>query len=677
MTQLESRMTKRLAFPLFALAALLLGSCVTAPPAPPTGSTMEVVLLETTDLHQNVVGYDYYRLAEDRSVGLERTATLIRQARSQYPNTLLFDNGDTIQGTVLGDYESRVRPVACEDTLAIYKAMSHLKYDAGGIGNHEFNYGLGFLSQVTGHRFNVDGLPPVEQRKACRGPDFPLVLANVFSQRDKQPLFKPYVILDRTFKATRPDGTAFEAKLGVGVIGFTPPWIMKWDRRWLEGKVYTEGLVETAVRHVPEIRKSADLVVAISHSGLDNAAYAPDMEHGNWHLAKVPGIDALLMGHSHQIFPNSASTVRQFNLPGVDKVKGTVHGVPAVMANLWGKNLGVIRMSLVYDGTRWNVDKSKTVVEMRGTRNADGSYVAPDASVGAIVAAAHRGTIDYVKTPIGSSDFEMSTFFADVGDVSAIQVVNQAQAEHVAKELKAGNSPHAQLPVLSMASPFKAGFSGASDYTDVPAGPLAVNHAADLYIYPNNIFGVKVNGAEILRWLEIAAGRFNQIDPAKAERQELVGTFPAYNFDMFTTHDIAYEIDVTQPRGSRIRNLAYRGRPVAASQEFVIATNNYRASGGGTPPVLDGTKTIYEGHDTNRDVVIDYVRRAGKLTRAANGSARSWRFTKVTTAGPVVFHAPPGKIELARQAGIHNVTQVAADDGGGKGLALYQLDLSK
>lgn len=44
---------------------------------------------------------------------------------------------------------------------------------------------------------------------------------------------------------------------------------------------------------------------------------------------------------------------------------------------------------------------------------------------------------------------------------------------------------------------------------------------------------------------------------------------------------------------------------------------------------------------------------------------------------PVVFHVPPGKVALARQAGIENVMQIAADDGGGKGLALYQVDLGR
>jgi 2',3'-cyclic-nucleotide 2'-phosphodiesterase/3'-nucleotidase len=359
----------------------------------------------------------------------------------------------------------------------------------------------------------------------------------------------------------------------------------------------------------------------------------------------------------------------------VDKVKGWVNGLPAVMADYWGKHLGVIRMSLVWDGSRWTVDKAATKVEVRSIRKPDGSYVAADAAVAQAVAAEHQGTIDYVKTPIGSSDFQMTTFFADVGDVSAIQVVNQAQAGFIAKALRDVNSPDQDLPVLSVSAPFKGGFGGARDYTDVPPGPLAINNAADLYLYPNTIYGVKVSGTDLLKWLENAAGRFNRIDPAKKEPQELAAAVPSYLFDMFTTPEVAYEIDITQPRGSRIRNLTFRGSPVQPSQEFVIATNNYRASGGGG--LLDGTKTIYQGQDMNRDVVIEYIRNARTLTRAANGSARSWRFTRVRTAGPVVFHAPPGKTALAREAGIDNVTQVNADDGGGKGLALYQLDLSR
>ena len=117
--------------------------------------------------------------------------------------------------------------------------------------------------------------------------------------------------------------------------------------------------------------KGADVVIAISHGGLDDSPYTPTMENGNYYLAQKSGefggIDALLLGHSHQLFPNPASTVAQFNLPQVDKVQGRVFGVPTVMANLWGKNLGVVRLQLRHDGKRWRVDQDASVVETRST----------------------------------------------------------------------------------------------------------------------------------------------------------------------------------------------------------------------------------------------------------------------------------------------------------------------
>lgn len=657
------------------LPALLSAPALAAKPAP-KDATAVLAVLETTDLHATVVGYDYFKLAEEPSIGLDRTATLIAQARRDYANTVLFDNGDTIQGTALADYQALVAPVRCEQTLGIYKVMNALKYDGASIGNHEFNYGLAFLGQVTGNRFKVPGL---DQPKRCAGPAFPQVLANVYSVSTKQPLFEPYRIIEKRISGQDAKGGKITATVKVGIIGFTPPGIMSWDKRHLEGKVYTTGVREAAEKYIPEMRrKGADIVVAIAHGGLDGNPYSPQMENAGYYLAQVPGVDVMLLGHSHQLFPNAASSAPQFDLPGVDKVKGFVHGVPTVMANLWGKHLGVVALHLRADGKRWRIEKDKTTVEARAAQNADKSFVAPDAQVQALIKEEHEATIRFVKTPVGSSDFRMSTYFVDVGDISAIEVVNQAQTAYVKKYVAANLPQYAKLPVLSMSAAFKNGFAGAFDYTDVAPGSLAMNNAADLYLYPNALYAVKVDGAGLKAWLETSARRFNTIDPAKSEAQELINQgFPSYNFDIPTSSEIGFEIDVTQPPGQRIRNLTLRGAPVDPAQEFIVATNNYRASGGGNFPGLDGSKTILASPDTSRDVLIAYVRDTKQLTRKANGSQRSWRFTPVKTAGPVVFHSAPGKLELAREAGLDNIGLLKADDGQGKGFALYTVDLSK
>lgn len=650
-------------------------SALAAPVAPGTHATLAI--LETTDLHANVVGYDYFKLAQDPSFGLDRTATLIARARREFPNTVLLDDGDTIQGTALGDYQAVVAPVKCGELPAVYRAMQRLGYDGGSVGNHDFNYGLGYLGQVTGTRFDVPGVeqPP----RPCAGPGFPIVLANVYSVRTHAPLFAPYRIIDKRVRAEDADGHPVEATVRIGIIGFTTPTIMAWDKRALEGRVYTEGLVETARRYLPAMRRQgADLIVAISHGGLDASPYSPTMENGNYYLAQVPGIDALLMGHAHQLFPNPASKVAQFDLPHVDKARGTVFGVPAVMANLWGKNLGVIRFDLRHDGKGWTINRDRTVVETRATQQPDKSYVAADPAVLDMVRTAHEATIRYVQTPVGSTDFRMSTYFADVGDPSAIQAVNAAQADYVRNYVRANLPQYEDVPVLSVSAAFKAGAAGPGDYTDVAPGSLALNNAADLYLYPNALYAVKVDGAGLKAWLERAAGRFNTIDPARTAPQELVnGGFPSYNFDTVTSPDLRYEIDVTRPAGQRIRDLAWRGKPVAGDQVFLVATNNYRASGGGLFPGLDGSRTVIAAPDTNRDVLIAWIRAHKRLTRAADGAARSWRFARVHTAGPVVFHAPPGKLDLARAAGLDNVSEMRADDGQGKGFALYAVDLAK
>ncbi len=649
-----------------------------AAPVPPAQATLAI--LETTDLHANVRSYDYFKLAEDKSYGFERTATLIRQARQEFANTLLLDNGDTIQGTALADYEATVKPVGCDQQLSMYKAMAALGYDGGTLGNHEFNYGLPFLNQVLGGGMTVAD-SSIDPSKKCVGPGFPVTLANVTSTRTDAPLVQPYVILQRTIKARTADGQDVSVPIKVGLIGFTTPGILNWDKRFLDGKVATQGAVETASRYIPEMKaKGADVVVALLHGGLDASSYSPTMESPGLYLSKVAGIDAMLMGHQHGEFPKATSP--GYTQSGVDNTKGTVNGVPAVMASSWGKALGVVKLQLRWTGTQWTVDKDAGRSELRYIQGKDAAgkttYVDVDPTIAPLVESQHQATIAYVKQPIGSTDFRMSTLFADVGDPGAIQIVNQAQQAYVSAYIQANLPQYAALPVLSVSAPFKSGFQGAGDYTDVAAGPVAIYNAADLYLYPNTVYAVKVNGADIQGWLEAAAQRFNQIDPTKTAEQQLISSFPGYNFDMFTTADMQYEIDVTQPKGSRIKNLQYKGKAIDTAQEFVIATNNYRATSGKSfNAKLDGSGTIWASPDANRDVLINHIRANPTITRAGNGAARSWRFTKVTTAGPVVFSSGPGALSVATAAGLNGISLVAADDGSGKGTSKYAIDLSK
>jgi 2',3'-cyclic-nucleotide 2'-phosphodiesterase/3'-nucleotidase len=190
---------------------------------------------------------------------------------------------------------------------------------------------------------------------------------------------------------------------------------------------------------------------------------------------------------------------------------------------------------------------------------------------------------------------------------------------------------------------------------------------------------VKTDGAGVKAWLEKSAQWFNRIDPAMKEPQELINRrYPTYNFDVLQADSSAggltYTIDVTKAVGERIVDLRYRGQPLKPDEHFIVVTNNYRASGGGGFPGLDGSSIVLSAPDANRDVLIDYVRATREIERKAFGDMRNWRFAKVKTAGPVVFTSASGKLDLARDDGIANVALVKDN---GDGTAIYAIDLNR
>ncbi|MGB3749465.1 MAG: bifunctional 2',3'-cyclic-nucleotide 2'-phosphodiesterase/3'-nucleotidase [Rhodanobacter sp.] len=657
------------ALPLLALAALALAGCSTLPwraGRVPDGASAKVAILETTDIHANVLSYDYYQSKDDPTVGFERTATLIRRARAEYPNHFLFDSGDTIQGSVLADYQALVKPVACDQELAVYRAMDAIGYDGGTPGNHEFNYGLGYLSQVTGTPMNVDG----GRSMHCAGPHFPLVLANVYSARDGAPIFKPWTIVEKTIDAYTPDGSHIRVPLKVGIIGFTPPPIMQWDQHNLAGKVTVSGVVEAARKYLPELQaQHPDLVVALLHGGLDTRPYTSDMENAGWYLAGVPGIDVLLLGHSHTQFPGP----RYAGMKDVDARRGFVRNVPAVMGGFFGKDLGVVALVLNRRDGRWVVDLDNSHSEVRPICKDKRDCVPADPAIAPLVADVQRVAVAYVNTPIGTSTLRMSSYFADEGNMTALAPVNAAQIDYVRRELPLSHPELADVPVLGAAAAFRTGFGGPADYTDVAAGPLTLRSAADLYFYPNTLAAVKIDGAGLKAWLEQSARRFNRIDPDQAGEQALINSrFTGYNFDQIQG-GIHYVIDVSRPAGERITTLTFQGEPVSPTQPFIVVTNNYRASGGGHFPGLDGSNIVLAAPDGTREILARWIERKQHLG-AADLEATSWRFAPLKTRGPVTFTGAANKLDVAKAAGLGNIRQLKDN---GDGTAVYAIDLSR
>ncbi len=629
---------------LLALACLLAGSAA--------AQTLKLRILGTTDLHVHMLAWDYYQDKATDEYGLARTATLIKAARAEARNTLLFDNGDLLQGNPMGDVMARVQPLQPGQVHPVHKVMNALGYDAGNIGNHEFNYGLAFL------------------KNALQGAAFPYVSANVVedSGADKgKPAFRPYVILNRRF--TDEAGQSHDMK--IGVIGFVPPQIMLWDRLNLTGRVAAKDIPATARELVPKMRaEGADVVVVIAHSGFEFGETVFFAENTVARLAEVPGVDAIVFGHSHGEFPG-----RFFNRhPKVDLERGLINGVPAVMAGFWGSHLGVIDLTLTRSEGRWKSAEPRAHLRPVYDRATRKPLAEPDPMVAEIVKREHEATLAYVRAEVARTAQPIHSFFAQVADDPSVQLVSLAQVAYAKKAL--AGTPHEKLPILSAAAPFKSGGrGGAQNYTDIPVGPVAIRNVADLYVYPNTLQVVKLSGAQVREWLEMSAQAFNRIDPAGAPEQNLInGSFPSYNFD--TIDGVTYRIDVTQPArydrngklvapdARRIVDLRFNGQPIDDKAEFAVVTNNYRASGGGSFPGLDGSNIILSSPDENREALLQYLQATKTVQPAADNN---WRLQPVAGVKLRFTSSARAKEHLAAQPNIRLVADQA------EGLALFEL----
>jgi 2',3'-cyclic-nucleotide 2'-phosphodiesterase/3'-nucleotidase len=569
-------------------------------------------LLATSDLHAHVFGWDYHADKPQAGLGLSDLAHMIDLARAECPNTLLVDNGDFLQGSPLGDWaaeqgDDRPHPMI--------SAMNALGYDAATLGNHEFSHGLPLL------------------RRAMAEAQFPFVSANL-QPLDEGPFAKRAILLDRDLS----DGSGRSRPIRIGITGIAPPQTVIWEAGRIDGQIASSDAVPAATEAVGALRRAgADVVILLAHTGIGGANSEHGMENVALPLARFSGADAMILGHTHLVFPNPAGVPAKAR-------KAHLHGKSAVMPGFFGSHLGRIDLTLHHDGRGWALSDSRAgLLPARPTQE-------PHHGLETACGAAHEATRHWLGTGIGKTDAPLHSYFSRIAPCSIMRLVAAAQAHHVRQKLK--DTSLSDLPILSATAPFRAGGrGGAANFTDIAKGPLMLRHAVDIYPFPNSVVALLLTGQDLSDWLERAAIQFATLNTDDPDQPLVNVDSPSFDFDLIA--GLKFEFDLSQPprfdpRGicinpeaRRIRNLTLGGHRIAATDSFVLATNSYRAAGSGGFPGCIPERFLLDDKTSTRAALITFLtsEQSGRRDDPFDWSFRNIGTTATfDTAAPAIGH---------------------------------------
>ena len=526
------------AFSLLALTVLALSTSVNTSAQRGVAQRAHVVILGTTDMHGRVFPIDYYTNKYD-NVGITKVATLIKEARKTDPDLLLVDSGDTIQGTPL-EYFHNKRNNTPPDPMML--AMNALQYDSMTVGNHEYNFGLKVLE------------------KARSEAKFPWLSANTYNEGTATTHYQPYIV--KEVEGVR-----------IGVLGLTTPGIPNWENVPNYAGLEFKETVSEAKKWVSILRdkEKVDLVVITMHMGIEEdlrtgQTNPSQVRNENAAIAiarQVPGIDVILMGHTHRDVPSLV-----------------VNGVLLTQANRWASHVARVDLYLEKgEAARWRVvAKSAHTIPVT-------EKTAIDPEIAQLGQPYDKETQDWLGRTIGQSPEEITSQDCRFRDTGIIDLIQRVQ-------LEAGKAD------VSMAACF-------NPQARIPKGAVTVRDIAGLYEYENTLVTLELTGHQLKDALEHSARYFREYQPGKSLAELVDQRIPGYNFDM--AEGVTYDLDVTKPFGQRIQNLKFKGQPLNPTQKLRVVTNNYRVNGGGGFTMYKDAPVVYRSSAEVRELIIDWV----------------------------------------------------------------------
>ncbi|WP_279204806.1 MULTISPECIES: bifunctional metallophosphatase/5'-nucleotidase [Intestinimonas] len=503
-----------------------------------------ITILGTSDMHGNIWGFSYEDSKETDNNGMARLYTYIQQVRAENPNTILIDAGDDIQGTIMTDDIYNKIP---EEPHPVVAAMNYMGYDAMTLGNHEFNWGIDTMQKILSQA------------------QFPVLAANVKDTSGGFVTGAGWTIVEK-------DGVK------VAVIGVVTPDVPIWDGGKEGVEACTYEAANTAVKNaIAEIGDGADVIVVSAHMGM----YAEfDEDGGSDSAQKIlddnPEIDVLQVAHNHVV---------------VSETQGDT-----VIGGVRNGGRDIARFDLTLDQNNHVTDATVEIVDMTG--------VTPSQALRDIelVKESHQKTIDFITgggsgedgeggAALGSTTAKFQPVDEIAGlpegklqDTAVMDLINKVQLENSGAD-------------VSAAALFK-------DTSDLPEGDINYGNIFDIYKFDNTLYRVTVTGKELKGYMEWAAACYNQWVPGDINIS-FDPEYPGYLYDMFAGVD--YEIDLSQPKGERIKNVMFKGAPLQDDQTLTLAVNNYRYSSALKAQNLIAGKKEWESSNSIRDMIVAYL----------------------------------------------------------------------
>ncbi len=585
---------------------------------------IKIRLLATTDLHGHLLPFDYIKDQPTQGDGLAGLARLIAEERAradaQGVPVILVDNGDTFQGNPLANRLAHQK-VRCDHPIVA--CMNHLAYDVAGLGNHDLDHGLPYLKAVAGAL------------------EMPLLNSNLEGV-DIAPL-KKSVLLHVDV------GDQAAGALTLGVISVLPQQSAAWNKQHLGDGAIANDPAQTVIDTSKDLRAAgADLIVVLAHMGVGLRDGDNSDSRASHALVETGCVDAVILGHTHRRLPSVDYAKRD----GVDIHKSTVGGVPALMAGHAGSDLGVMDLTLEHDAdTGWRVAMHHCVLRPNGAN------VLADPPIAALAQTEHDRVRGALRQRITKTARTLHSFFSTACPAPT-QHLTALSYYNVVNAALAGTA-HEQVPVLATAAAHGAGGrDGLGNYIHIPKGDVLARHMAGLNPFENQVVGISVTGAQLHEWLEHSASLFNTLLPTKPNQFLANPDIPAFQFD--TIFGLNYLIDPTQKPYARISALTYAGAPVRDDQQFILATNQFRASGGGgyLPTPKD---RIVATLDTSIEATMTEILQSG--TPAPWGNTAPWAFAPPTPTQALIYTHPDAMEQIADIRHLKPTLQGSTPDG--------------